>query len=369
LCRRSGSSSELLSIGTVSFSTGTTHKLAISRTSAGIIKAYWDQVEISSSSDSTYSDFPYIGVYIQSGYGSDINRHYFDDVKRYPLSGTYTSEIKSVGTFTSWGTFQANTSGSGGSVAYAIYADTDTSFTPSNTVTFTSSETITSGVTPTLTSGSYVAIVATLNRSDSGDNAVLNDFELIWYGATSSRHFGAVDKTHRLIWSVEDDGTDVSYIFDQRFGSWLKYSFPFHAPIVVGQNIYFGSSSTGKVYKFPIGNDDDGSAITAFWKSKDFVGDDPFLESTYNSFSFISKSESGSNLDLTYTINTTDETNINFSLTDPNSVYYRRINDYFPSGTYGSFINFNIGNNDTNAPFELYGFTIDSTQRPWRVME
>jgi len=118
-----------------------------------------------------------------------------------------------------------------------------------------------------------------------------------------------------------------------------------------------------------VDTNDDGSAITAYWKSKDFVGSDPFVESLFDSYGFISKTQTGSNIDFTYTVDTTDSTSINYSLTDPNSYSLRRINDKLPAGTFGSFINFKFGNDDADAPFEIYGFVYEYNNKPWRVLQ
>jgi hypothetical protein len=187
-----------------------------------------------------------------------------------------------------------------------------------------------------------------------------------------TRHWGIADKDHRLMWSIAEDADTyptVSYILDQRVGSWLKYSFPFFAPSKSGETVYWGSPSVGKVFQYPSGSADDTSAITAYWKSKDFVGTDPFAEKDLNFWSVLAKTETGSNIDMTFTVDTTTTVVEAISLTDTNGMTVRRRNDNFYSGLFGTFINFKFGNDDLSAPFELYGFTYDYTPRSWRVME
>lgn len=283
-------------------------------------------------------------------------------------SGTFTSQTKNIGAnATSFGNFVRDQTLNSGTIGYFIRtATTEGGLSAASWTAMTHGSQISATIRP------WIQIKSTFTATTATYNPTMHSFVINWNEGTIARHWGIVDKDHRLAWSVAENADtvpSVSYIYDQRFGSWLKYSFPFYAPARSGDSIYFGSPSAGTVYQYPSGTSDNGSAITAYWKSKDFVGSDPFVESDYNNWSFLGKAETGSNLDITYTVDTITATSRNFSLTDPNSLTIRRLNDYFPSGTYGSFINFKFGNNDADAPFEIYGFTYDYDNRPWRVME
>ena len=157
-------------------------------------------------------------------------------------------------------------------------------------------------------------------------------------------------------------------MYDPRFDSWLKYSFPMEAAAKIGDSLYFGGVSTGVVYRWASGNTDNGSAITAYWKSKDYIGNDPYVEKDFLAYSFLAKTQSGSNLDLTYTINTSSVVKSNFSLTDIDGNSFHRINANVKHGRFGTFINFMFGNDDGDSPFEVYGFKYDYRPRPWRVL-
>lgn len=310
------------------------------------------------------------GTYNDSyGYG---NADFLFRVTTVYPSGTYQSEAFNIGTaITSWGSVDIGNVLNSGVLAYAIYTDTNSSITISDTGTWTSSRTVTSGQIPDFATAPYVTWTANFSRTVSTQTPILNDLTINWFEGAITKHWGSIDKDHRIIWSVAE-GTatvpNVSYIYDVRFDSWLKYSFPMDAAAKVGDSLYFGGVSTGIVYKWPSGNTDAGSAITAFWKSKDFIVPDPFIEKDFMSYSFVTKAQTGSNLDILYTINTSSTVTNNYSLTDTNGNTFRRINANLPSGKFGTFFNIRFGNDDGDSPFQVYALKYDYKPKPWRVM-
>lgn len=324
--------------------------------------------------DATYSSFAYVAVGGGEYYGaSSAATAYIDSIYVDPFSGLYRSPVINPGTgITAWGAFTVNNVLSGGTISYAVYSDTDTSISTAIASSFISSQTITSGSTPTISTAAYATWTALFSRTISTQALALNDVTLQWYQGPLSHNWGTSDKDHRILWSVAEGTSTVpnaTYIYDPRFDSWLKYSIPFDAPARVGSSIYYGGVSTGVVYQWPSGNTDNGSAITAYWKSKDFIAPDPYVEKDYSAIGFLAKTQTGSNLDVTYTINTTSAVTRNFSLTDSSGASMKRVNFNLPTGKYGTFINLKFGNDDADAPFELYTFKYDYKPRPWRPIQ
>lgn len=362
----------LLASTTLSLNSGQSYWFEFSRDSSGNLKASIDDEQKLSTTDNTYTTISTISFGISAGISSVV---YIDNIRFNHVQGIYQSEAYNIDSaITNWGTFDVRHVLDDGTLSYAIYTDTDSSITISNSSTWISSESITSGSIPSIAVNSYVTWLATFTRTFNDQTPNLLDVTVNWYEGSITRHFGSVDKDHRFVFSVAE-GTatvpNVSYIYDSRFDSWLKYSFPMDAPARVGDSTYFGGVSTGVVYKWPSGNTDDGSAITAYWKSKDFISGDPFIEKEYGpqpGYSLLAKTETGSNLDITYTINTSSSSALNFSLTDSNSNTLRRINANFPSGKFGTFINFKFGNDDGDAPFEFYAFRYYYKPKAWRVL-
>ncbi len=364
--------------GAIAFSTqssvmGVTHSVEVGRASDGAYYMTYDGVRVLTGSNTT-NPLRFLTVRSASWLnpGAVTQYIYFDNFVHKPLIGFYKSQAFPIGTaITSWGTFDVGSTSNGGSATYAIYADSDTSINVASAPTFLSSQTITSGSVPTLSTGAYATWVSTFTQPMSTQTIVLNSVVVNWYEGALTHTYGTVDKNHRIMWSLAEGtatANNATYIYDPRFDSWLKYSMPFDAPAKVGNSVYFGGTSTGVVYRYPSGNTDDNNAITSYWKSKDFISGDPFIEKDYSAVGVISKSQTGSNLDVTYTVNTSSAIVDNFSLTDADGSTLKRINYYLPFGKFGTFFNIKFGNDDAEAPFEVYSLRYDYMPKPWRVI-
>lgn len=353
----------------------TTNNHAVSvQTQSGPDGSTWDSVVAWTTGTAPGSDWDkYIRDVVTLSTGGTTNGTalpYFESAtfNARSSSSTFISQTKNIGiNATSFGNFSRTETLNGGTIGYFIRtATTEGGLASASWTALTPDSKITATIRP------WIQIRSSFTITVATQDPTIHSFTVNWNEGTLTRHWGTTDKNHRLMWSVAE-GADtypsVSYIFDQRFQAWLKYSFPFYAPARSGDNIYYGSPSAGTVSQYPSGTSDSGSAITAYWKSKDFIGNDPFIEKDFNSWSFIANTQTGSNLDVTYTVDTTSTTVEAESLTDPNSVLFRRRNEHFPSGTFGTFINFKFGNDDLDAPFELFGFSFDFDPRPWRVLE
>jgi len=106
----------------------------------------------------------------------------------------------------------------------------------------------------------------------------------------------------------------------------------------------------------------------AEWWEKDFVSDELWSEKTYKTISILPKRQSGSNLDITYTVNTSSANSYNISLTDADGNNFVRNNYNLPSGKTGTFFNIKLGNDDGDAPFEVYAIRYEYEPKPSRLM-
>lgn len=365
------------SIGSTSYGTDIvndsykTFNLSIS--TSGLIAVKKDGVLLTSATDTTFSNFNYLFLAYTPGTSGDSC--YFDNIYINKSTGTFISSPMNIGTgITSWGSFSvSNTLPGISSMSFVIYSDNNSSIDITNNTTFTSSQTITNGSIPTISTAAYLTYTARFGRSSSSESPSLNSVSMSWNEGTVTHTFGSIDKNHRLLWSLAENNSttnNATYIYDPRFASWLKYSVPMDAVTKVGDSFYFGGPSTGVVYLYPSGNNDDGTAITSYWKSKDFIGGDPFVEKDFQTYSMIAKTQTGSNIDLDISYNgSSSYTRNNISLTSSLSLPFIRYNARFPNGKIGSFINFKFGNDDLSSPFEVYSLKYDYAPRAWRVMQ
>lgn len=283
-------------------------------------------------------------------------------------TGTWTSSALTIGSgITSWGNFGADTTLNGGTVNFAVRTATSAAM-----LTSASYAGVTNNTQITASTNPYAQLKFDSSITFATQTPTVSNFTLFWNEGTPTHTYGTIDKNHRLLWSLAENGStanNVTYIYDQRFDSWLKYSVPFDSPVRVGDSTYFGGASTGVVYIWPTGTNDAGSAITAYWKTKDFIGTDPFVEKAYNTVSLVAATQSGSSLTLDTFINgvTTSTKTFTVSLTN-STMPFIRFNDRFPNGTAGTLINFKFGNTAADSPFEFYSARYDYTPKAWRVL-
>jgi hypothetical protein len=313
-------------------------------------------------------------TYLSVGYYSDSTpsitpRCIIDDIKYDAFNAVYTLNPIVIGnSISSWGTVNFANTLNDATIQYGFYTCASVSCT---STTFTSSQTITSGSIPTLATAPYATVSAAFSRVASTQTPALSSIEVNWYEGTITHTWGSVDKNHRIMWAVAEGTNTVptaTYIYDPRFQSWTKYSTPFDASVLSSGFNYFGGVSTGVVYKWPSGNNDAGNPINAFWKSKDFIGIDPYVEKDFNAVSLVAKAQTGSNLDFYYTIDTSSTVLRSISLTNSLGQSYIRNNQHLRSGTFGTFFNFQFGNSDADAPFEVYTVRFDYMPRNWRPL-
>ena len=368
---------ELVRIATDTTRVDSTFKnFSIAYSTNGLIEFSKEGTVLVSTTNTDISTFGYIsfGVSNEDTISNPVTMT-FDNVRVKYSSAIFTSTQFNIGTgITSWTSFTDNSTTNGNStLLYSLYGDSNTVINTEDATTFISSQTITNGSVPTIATAPYVVIKATFTRTASTESVSLDGIALTWNEGSITRTFGSIDKNHRLMWSLAENNSatnNATYIYDQRFDSWLKYSFPIDAPARVGDSIYFGGASTGVVYVYPYGTNDNGSAITAYWKTKDFVGNDPFVEKTYNTISLVSKTQSGSSLVVNAYLNgsATASKTFTVSLTNTLSLPFIRFNDRFSNGTAGTFINFKFGNTAADSPFEFYSARYDYTPKAWRVL-
>ncbi len=97
------------------------------------------------------------------------------------------------------------------------------------------------------------------------------------------------------------------------------------------------------------------------------MGDNVYVERTFDKLSSFFKADSASDLDLTYNIEPSTSITVNVGLTQSDSSKYIRYNRQLPNGTWGTLFNMQIGNNSADKPFRFYGAQIDFTNDGWRA--
>lgn len=343
------------------------HYFTLKRENAGVSHVYFDGVVVATFTSTVYTNLsrPFLSVS-----GGNLNT-YVDFKEFYVKSstGVYFSAWKNAPNFTTWDTFSPTYSNAGGLHEFYIRASTSPQSVLNTTVTWVSqaANTLVGISTP----GIYFQIRDDFSIGAATNTPTLNSFTVNWNEGT------ATDQAYMLyfdnsIWASVAYGAGVSsntYIFKRDLinDGWTLYNFGAGGMLVQNNHLFFGDvSANANVFQYDSGTADSGTVITAFWKSKDFTGSDPFLQNQYTQIDSLLRQNSNQTITTTYKLDTSTTSTsytINLSSTTQSIINNRKT---LPIGKNGYLINIQYGDSTTTSAFELLGYRVIFTQQPWR---
>jgi hypothetical protein len=280
--------------------------------------------------------------------------------------GTYYSQVRNIGTaINSWDTFSVNKQDNGGTHTFYIRASSTAIGINSSTPAWVS---IGAGATPSISTYPYVQVKDEFVASKSTQNPILSDFTVAWFEGSASDKAYATYFNDAVWWSVPV-GVSVSsntrvLRLDLINADWYIYDIGTNGMLVRNNSLYFGSSSEGKIFKFGDVDNDNGLAINAYWKSKDFVQGNPFVKKEFVNLSVSVGSVANSSMTVTYTVDGSSQTSYQFPLYAGAS-YYKHYNKNMPAGKIGNTFNVQFGNNGADQFFETFAVQYGFRDKPW----
>lgn len=192
---------------------------------------------------------------------------------RRPVA-TYVSPVINVGNFvTSWGPLTISDAFNGGSIVYQFNASTSPTVAEFNPSSWT---TIISGQVPTNGATTYALFRSSFSITSATQAPSLNSFQITWNeGGTGAQPLVSwnFDRRYWLAYTTATTSgarNDRTVIY-QRNRTWTIFKLPIASFATWRDKLYFGDSNdTGYVYKFDVGNTDDGNAITSVLRSKSY---------------------------------------------------------------------------------------------------
>ena len=133
------------------------------------------------------------------------------------------------------------------------------------------------------------------------------------------------------------------------------------------QSLYFGGSLAspgGRIFKFGGVQSDNLAYINAYWKSKDFFMDNPFIDKDFVSLSIAADAVSSSSMTVTYSVN--GQTGTSFTAPLGTSNTFARKNVNLPLGKVGGTLNVQFGNYASDQLFEVFAIQYGYRPRSWR---
>lgn len=287
-----------------------------------------------------------------------------------PQNLTYDSPVHNASNLTVWNTFTTNKLDDEGSHSFYIRASTDSFMANSSTPSWTS---INNGEVPTISTGTYIQARDVFTVTSSTDQQpALYDFTIGWVEGNATDQSYAIYHDEGIWWSVtHGDGQSTNnriLIYDLNNQGWTIYDLASNGFLRRNSELYFGSASGGYIYKYGEIDNDAGSAINSYWKSKDFFVDSPFTEKEFNLISAAVDSIQNSTITVTYTLDDYSETSYDFYCYDDDSSFSKN-NRTLEAGVFGTTINVKVGNNAADQPWEVFGIQVGARPKPWRETE
>lgn len=274
----------------------------------------------------------------------------------------------------SWGTLNcAETLVGIGSLTYYSTSAVSCAALPSSLPTAWTQETNNAVLTISTNAAMYVGFRSLLGSAT--DQAQADACTANWVeGAAAPPVYGVYDSIGNAIyWTTAVDNstfTNRTIKFDLNLGEWFPFDLTARAPLVTNNVLYFGSSNGGYWNKYAgTGIDSDaGTAINAFWKSKDFGGPSPFEESRFSRISMVARNQGSGSLTSTWTTSGGASDSYAVSLSTTSTIPYARSAHNMRLASPANFINVKIGNNAASQPFEVLGLRIEGASQPWRPL-
>lgn len=282
-------------------------------------------------------------------------------------TGTLYSQVKNAPNISAWSTFNPSYSNNDGAHSFFMRSSTNTFTVLSTTPSWVAQ---TAGGIVTASTGTYFQVRDDFSIGAATNTPALNDFIVNWFDGSSADQ-AYMTYFDNSIWASVAYGVGVStnnYIFrrDLINDGWTLYYFGSGGFSIQNNHLFFGDVNNGNVYQFASGTSDNGSAINAYWKSKDFTAPDPFMQTNLTQVDVFAKQNTGQSLTATYAMDTsTTTTSYTVNLSTPTySIIQSRRN--IPTGKTGYTFNYQLGDNTTTSAWEVFGFRIGYTVQPWK---
>lgn len=231
----------------------------------------------------------------------------------------------------------------------------------------TNNATVTNGV------GAATHIRFTSLLGSATDQAQVNACTLYWNeGTVAQPVWGAFDSVNNAIYwtATTTSATQGNRVikYDLNLDEFFPFDLQATALLYRTSGLYFGSSNGGYWNKYGAAgqNSDNGSSINAYWKSKDFGGDDPFVEKDWQKISLVAKNNVTGNFTVNWADSFAKTGSYTVSLATSTSITYVRSSHSMQKRSPSNFLNVQIGNN-SQTPFEVLGLRVDFAGQPWRV--
>lgn len=282
-------------------------------------------------------------------------------------TGSYYSAVKNAASLSYWDTFSASRQENGGTINFFLRSSSNSFTVQSATPSWTSQS---AGTVVTIATGTYFQVRTDFEVTAATQTPSLSDFSVYWYEGTAADKAYAVYFDDAIWWSVASGSgqSTNNYIlrWDLLNKGWGLYNFGANGMLIQNNNLYFGSPSTNSVYRFGNATSDNGTAITAYWQSKDFTGPDPWLENELTQLDVFARRDPNQTLTVGYTLNastTTTSYTVSLSSSTESTIRHRKL---LPAGKFGGLFSVKFSDSSANSSWEVLGVRIKFNPQTYR---
>jgi hypothetical protein len=290
-----------------------------------------------------------------------------DTIEGIPAIGLYRGAAFSNNNAGTYGTFTAATTPGGGTVGpFTLYTDTDTTADITNPATFVSSQVIVNNQVSTMTPSNFSFFVSSfsINNSFGLAQPQLNSLSIRLNGGTKIPTWGVYTNNNYLLSvSTNNNARNDTQIILDRNEAWTLYNYPAYCLTRLSDNsLLMGSAADGNIWQInnPQYTNDNGVAISASWRSKDFDFEAPLTQKTMQRYYLTADYLTGSTLTFSYGVNQGATTSQSWDLgatpgiaqlvVKPSSLTFQR----------GIQHNFTISNAGVSQTFNVRSVTMDA---------
>lgn len=281
-------------------------------------------------------------------------------------TAVFTSQVFSIGSLiTSWSPVSITDNITGNaSIAYQFNS---TASADINDFTESAWEDIVSGGVPTIATNTYAAFRATFTITASTETAILYEFVTTWSEGGILQPLRSWNHSRRYWLSyttaTASDSRNDRILVYQRNRTWTLLNGINAASFATWRdNLYFGDSTdTGLVYKYGVGNNDNGSAIQSIVETKSYdLGNFSFQKSFRNLYlNFNGNASFTGTFDVDYYLDSSD-TEISLGTMNHSRVlptHYRKMPFPISNRLEGQEIRYRIVKNDQTDRLKLFDLT------------
>lgn len=287
-------------------------------------------------------------------------------------TGTYFSAVKNAPILSAWDFFQATKLDNSGSHSFFVRSSTSTFTVLSSTPSWVAQSI---GALVSASTGTFFQVRDDFALSYATAAPTLQNFTVSWFEGSptdqsymeyfdnavwASVAFGAGQSTNNYIFKCDL----LRYASDPSKSCWTLYNFGAGGMLVQNDTLFFGDTAAGNVYDFGTVTNDNGTAINAYRKSKEYTGTDPFMQNQLTQIDTFAKKDNGTTLTATYTTEGITSTSYSVLLTTGSIIAQSR--KLLPSGKLGYTFNMQYGDTSTSSAWEVFGYRITFAPQPYR---